>query len=206
VVQELRGEKIDIIPWNEDVTVFVRSALAPAEISMVRVVPSNNTLEIVVEDDQLSLAIGRKGQNVRLASQITGWKVDILSKSKLDARTKGAIANLLHIEGLTDTLAQSIYQCGFLNVLDLSRQSAETLARIPGFDNEGAATELKRKAEVAVKSMGMEAASGRDQQQAAAGPGPSMNNVGGSNKNNTMADADARLKEALANAGGGDKK
>ncbi|NUM87669.1 MAG: transcription termination factor NusA [Bdellovibrionales bacterium] len=161
VVQELRGEKIDIIPWNEDVTVFIRSALAPAEISMVRVIPATHTLEIVVEDDQLSLAIGRKGQNVRLASQLVGWKVDILSKSKLETRTKAAIANLKNIDGLNDTLAQSIYQCGFLNVLDLSRQPVETLARIPGFDNEGAATELKRKAEATVQKIGIEAASGK---------------------------------------------
>jgi N utilization substance protein A len=206
VVQELRGEKIDIIPWNEDVTVFVRSALAPAEISMVRVVPSTNTLEIVVEDDQLSLAIGRKGQNVRLASQITGWKVDILSKSKLDTRTKGAIANLQHIEGLNETLAQSIYQCGFLNVLDLSRQPIETLARIPGFDNEGAATELKRKAEAAVQTMGLDAASGRDIMMNNSGPTPSGAVGANATKNATMANADARLKEALANAGEGEKK
>jgi N utilization substance protein A len=204
VVQELRGEKIDIIPWNEDVTVFVRSALAPADISMVRVIPATNTLEIVVEDDQLSLAIGRKGQNVRLASQITGWKVDILSKTKLDARTKNAIANLMNIEGLTDTLAQSIYQCGFLNVYDLSRQNIETLARIPGFDNEGSAVELKRKAEAAVLVMGMERATGRD--MIAMNPPPGSSGPGGQNKSASLANADARLKEAFANAGstGGD--
>jgi N utilization substance protein A len=203
VVQELRGEKIDIIPWNEDVTVFVRSALAPAEISMVRVIPATNTLEIVVEDDQLSLAIGRKGQNVRLASQITGWKVDILSKSKLDIRTKSAIANLKNIDDLTDTLAQSIYQCGFLNVLDLSRQSIETLARIPGFEGEGAATELKRKAEAAVEKMGPEAASGKAAEAQAQAAAVAAANAA---KSASLADADARLKEAFANAGGNDKK
>lgn len=201
VVQELRGEKIDIIPWNEDITVFVRSALAPAEISMVRVIPATNTLEIVVEDDQLSLAIGRKGQNVRLASQLTGWKVDILSKSKLDLRTKTAIANLKNIDGLTDTLAQSIYQCGFLNVLDLSRQAPETLARIPGFEGEGAAAELKKKALAAVEKMGVEAASGKLQETAPAGA-----ILDNSQKSAVHADADARLKEALANAGSGEKK
>lgn len=200
VVQELRGEKIDIIPWNEDITIFVRSALAPAEISMVRVIPATNTLEIVVEDDQLSLAIGRKGQNVRLASQLTGWKVDILSKSKLDMRTKTAIGNLKNIEGLTDTLAQSIYQCGFLNVLDLSRQPIETLARIPGFEGEGAASELKKKAQAAVEKLGEEAASGKMQEAA---PGAILDT---SQKSAAMADADARLKEALANAGNGEKK
>ena len=196
VVQELRGEKIDIIPWNEDITVFVRSALAPAEISMVRVIPATNTLEIVVEDDQLSLAIGRKGQNVRLASQLTGWKVDILSKSKLDMRTRNAIINLKNLDGLTDTLAQSIYQCGFLNVLELSKQNVETLARIPGFEGAGAAEDLKRKAQATVEKLGVEAASGVNAEMAAAP-------VGGSNNKEALKEADARLKEALANAASG---
>jgi transcription termination/antitermination protein NusA len=206
VVQELRGEKIDIVPWNEDVTVFVRSALAPAEISMVRVIPATNTLEIVVEDDQLSLAIGRKGQNVRLASQITGWKVDILSKSKLDLRTRGAIANLKNIEGLADTLAQSIYQCGFLNVLDLSRQMPETLARIPGFEGEGAAAELKRKAQATVEKMGIEAASGRLQDPVPAAGTTTTVSGSGDGPKAALADADARLKEAIASAGNIERK
>lgn len=149
VVQELKGEKIDIIPWNEDVTVFIRAAMAPAEISMVRLIPATHTLELVVEDDQLSLAIGRKGQNVRLASQITGWKVDIISKTKLAQRTKQVLAELRTIEGLTDTLAQSIYGCGFLSVGQLGRTDIETLARIPGFEGEGAAQSLRDKAKVA---------------------------------------------------------
>jgi N utilization substance protein A len=173
---------------------------------MVRVIPATNTLEIVVEDDQLSLAIGRKGQNVRLASQITGWKVDILSKTKLDQRTKNAISNLMNIEGLTDTLAQSIYQCGFLNVYDLSKQPAETLARIPGFENEGASAELKRKAEAAVGVMGLEKAQGKD--QIAQNPPPTTGPRAQSSSA-SLASADARLKEALANAGGnagGEKK
>lgn len=195
VVQELRGEKIDIIPWNEDVTVFVRSALAPAEISMVRVIPATNTLEIVLEDDQLSLAIGRKGQNVRLASHLIGWKVDIISKSKLDTRTKSAIINLKNIEGLTDTLAQSIYQCGFLNVLSLSRQNTETLARIPGFEAEGEAAELSRKAIATVEKIGIEAASGKLQEM-----------VAESNVKASASNADARLREALASEDSKEKK
>ena len=75
VIQELKGEKIDIIPWSDNPVMFVRSALAPAEISSVRVDERNKTMEIMVEDDQLSLAIGRKGQNVRLAAQLTGWRL-----------------------------------------------------------------------------------------------------------------------------------
>ena len=209
VVQELRGEKIDIIPWHEDITIFVRSALAPAEISMVRVIPATNTLEIVVEDDQLSLAIGRKGQNVRLASQLTGWKVDILSKSKLDTRTKDAIRNLKTIDGLTDTLAQSIYQCGFLSCYDVSKQNVETLARIPGFEGEGEATELKKKAAVAAEKWAAEQAV--IAAELAANPVPvsipvAGSNTGGGGSKNAQADANARLKEALANANNPEKK
>src|SRR5208282_3682930 len=81
VVQELRGEKIDIIPWNDDSAHFVCNALQPAEISKVIIDQDTNTMEVIVADDQLSLAIGKKGQNVRLAAKLTGWKIDVRSES-----------------------------------------------------------------------------------------------------------------------------
>lgn len=203
VVQELRGEKIDIIPWNEDVTIFVRSALAPAEISMVRVIPATNTLEVIVEDDQLSLAIGRKGQNVRLASQLTGWKVDIISRTKLSTRTKDVLANLKNIDGLNDTLAQSIYQCGFLSVAQVAQTPEETLARIPGFEGEGAALDLKKKAKATVERIGPEAAANIHTTPPAAA---ATSNSGDGEKKASMAEADARLKEALKESQQGDRK
>ena len=83
VVQELRGEKIDIVPWDEDDARFVCNALSPAEVTRVLVDESNHTMQIVVPDDQLSLAIGRRGQNVRLAAQLSGWKIDITSETKV---------------------------------------------------------------------------------------------------------------------------
>ena len=92
VVQELRGEKIDIVPWDEDVTRFAVKALAPAEISRVFVDEANKEMEIVVPDTQLSLAIGKRGQNVRLAAKLTGWKLDILSESNAAAKTADAIS------------------------------------------------------------------------------------------------------------------
>src|SRR5690606_4809471 len=79
IVQELKGEKIDIVPWDEDITRFAVNALAPAEISRVFLDDTNHEMEIVVPDSQLSLAIGKRGQNVRLAAKLTGWKLDILS-------------------------------------------------------------------------------------------------------------------------------
>jgi N utilization substance protein A len=97
VVQELRGEKIDIVPYSEDPARFVCNAIAPAEVSRVVIDAETHTMELIVPDDKLSLAIGKKGQNVRLASQLTGWKIDIHSESKireLEAQAKRAMASL----------------------------------------------------------------------------------------------------------------
>src|SRR6476620_3912679 len=154
VIQELKGEKIDIIPWSENPVMFVRSALAPAEISSVRVDERNHTMEIMVEDDQLSLAIGRKGQNVRLAAQLSGWRLDIISKSKLQKRTAEAIFNLQHIEGINETMAQAIYQAGFYNVRQVAEVSIENIQKIPGYDSIEAATALKERAAAVVEKAG----------------------------------------------------
>jgi len=154
VIQELKGEKIDIIPWSENPVIFVRSALAPAEISSVRMDERNKTMEIMVEDDQLSLAIGRKGQNVRLAAQLTGWRLDIISKTKLHKRQADAIFNLQHIEGVTETMAQGIYQAGYLNVRHVSDAALEALQKIPGYEDADAATKLKERAAAVVEKSG----------------------------------------------------
>lgn len=150
VISELKGEKIDIIPWSDNPVMFVRSALSPAEISSVRLDERSKTMEIMVEDTQLSLAIGRKGQNVRLAAQLTGWRLDIISKTKLSKRTSDALANFQHIEGVTDTLAQAIYQSGYMSIKQLAADTPEALQRIPGYELIEAATRLKEKAAAAV--------------------------------------------------------
>ena len=95
IVQELKGEKIDIVMWDEDITRFACNALAPAEISKVFLDEENKEMEIVVPDTQLSLAIGKKGQNVRLAAKLTTWKLDIISVSSASARTAESIFNLM---------------------------------------------------------------------------------------------------------------
>lgn len=154
VIQELKGEKIDIIPWSDNPMIFVRSALAPAEISTIRVDERNHSMEIMVEDDQLSLAIGRKGQNVRLAAQLTGWRLDIISKSKLSKRTGEAIFNLQHIEGVNETMAHSIYQAGFINVRMVAEASIDALQKIPGYENEEMASKLKERAAAVVEKAG----------------------------------------------------
>jgi len=154
VIQELKGEKIDIIPWSDNPVMFVRSALAPAEISSVRMDERNRTMEIMVEDDQLSLAIGRKGQNVRLAAQLTGWRLDIISKTKLQKRTSETVFNLQHIEGVNETMAQSIYQAGYLNVKQVAEASVENLQKVPGYDDADTALRLKERAAVVVEKAG----------------------------------------------------
>jgi transcription termination/antitermination protein NusA len=154
VIQELRGEKIDIIPWSENPAIFVQSALAPAEISSVRIDENQRTMEIMVDDDQLSLAIGRRGQNVRLAAQLTGWRLDIVSKSKLQKKTQEAIFNLQHITGVGETLAHSIYQAGFASIRQVAEASIEDLQRTPGYEDATMAAQLKESAKTVVEQVG----------------------------------------------------
>ncbi|MEK6705169.1 MAG: transcription termination factor NusA [Bdellovibrionota bacterium] len=154
VIQELKGEKIDIIPWSDNPAIFVRSALAPAEISSIRVDERNKAMEIMVEDDQLSLAIGRKGQNVRLAAQLTGWRIDIISKTKLQKRMAEAIFNLQHIGGINETMAQAVYQAGYLNVKQVAEATVVNLQKIAGYESAENATKLKEQAAAVVDKAG----------------------------------------------------
>jgi N utilization substance protein A len=112
VVQELRGEKIDIIPWNMDPAKFVVNALAPAVISKVVIDQSNRSMEVVVPDDQLSLAIGKRGQNVRLASKLTNWRLDVTGESRYERLRQAGYQSLLNIPGVTVELADSLYDVG----------------------------------------------------------------------------------------------
>jgi N utilization substance protein A len=142
IVQELRGEKIDIVPWDEDVARFAVNALAPAEISRVFLDEANKEMEVVVPDSQLSLAIGKKGQNVRLAAKITGWKLDILSESNASAKTADAIFNLLLIPGMSDTMAQNIFQSGFGSFQSLATAPLADVMAIAGYDTPEKAEKL----------------------------------------------------------------
>ncbi len=142
VVQELRGEKIDIVPWDEDITRFACNALAPAEISRVFVDEANKEMEIVVPDSQLSLAIGKKGQNVRLAAKITGWKLDILSEQTAANRTAEAIFNLMLIPNMTETMAQNIFQSGFGSFQSIAVATTAEVMAIAGYDTPEKADKL----------------------------------------------------------------
>jgi N utilization substance protein A len=135
VVQELRGEKIDIVPFDEDPARFVCNAIQPAVVSRVLIDAERHTMELIVPDDKLSLAIGKKGQNVRLASRLTGWRIDIHSQSKIRQMEKRSLAEMGAIEGVTESLAAELFELGWRGLRDLAVADAEELARVPGIDH-----------------------------------------------------------------------
>lgn len=151
IVLELKGEKIDIINWDEDVTRFACNALAPAEISRVFVDEDNREMEIVVPDSQLSLAIGKRGQNVRLAAKLTGWKLDILSESAAATRTAEAVYNLMLLPNMSETMAQNIFQSGFTSFQNIAEASVEEVMTIPGFDDPAKAEKLTTDAKALIE-------------------------------------------------------
>jgi N utilization substance protein A len=142
IVQELRGEKIDIVNYDEDFARFVCNALAPAEISKVFMDEGNKEMEVIVPDNQLSLAIGKKGQNVRLAAKLTGYKLDIMSETNMATKTAQAILNLMLLPGMTETMAQNIYQSGFSSVQMLAESEADDVSSIPSYEEDGKAQKL----------------------------------------------------------------
>jgi N utilization substance protein A len=119
VVQELRGEKIDIVTWDQDPAKFICNALAPAEIVRVIVDEDAHGMEVVVGDDQLSLAIGKKGQNVRLASKLSGWHIDVTSESNYNQALKSAYEALLKLDGVGEKTALELYQAGYRCAKDI---------------------------------------------------------------------------------------
>ncbi len=139
VVQELRGEKVDIVPWDADPARFVCNALAPAEVSRVLMDETNHRMEIIVPDDQLSLAIGRRGQNVRLACQLSGWRLDIISESKVREVKDRAFRSLGRLERVSEIQMQTLFNYGIRCAEDLRASDVDFLARIPGIGEEMAA-------------------------------------------------------------------
>jgi len=132
VVQELRGEKIDIVPWTDDQAELVCRALAPAKVSKVIIDEDEHAMEVIVPDDQLSLAIGKRGQNVRLAHRLTGWKLDVRSEMEAEEEARSARASLNAIPGIGDINAELLYQWGFRSAEQLS-EADETGVRRRGY-------------------------------------------------------------------------
>jgi N utilization substance protein A len=160
IVRELQGEKIDIIPWREDPAAFVKAALAPAEVQQVRADSETRTLRVVVADDQLSLAIGRRGQNARLAAKLVGWKVDIRSTSELQREAEAALSGLMAVEtrpesapalderaaleqltalpGVGEKLAMRLVTAGYIGLAALVEATPEALQAIEGIGPKSA--------------------------------------------------------------------
>jgi N utilization substance protein A len=207
IVNELQGEKIDIVKWHDEVDVFVRNALAPADITSINMNHGEHTLDVIVEEDQLSLAIGRRGQNVRLAAMLSGWKVNIVSKSKLQEKVRLSVENLLQLDSVNDTTAQVLVQNGIMSIIDLSAAEAEDVARIIGNEVE-VATSLIADAASAIENDDITNEPTEDDEIISASAVPSKmgminsgNNSGdasGAEDADKFSDAERRLREELA--------
>ncbi len=148
VVQELRGEKIDIVPYVEDAARFVCNAISPAEVSKVLIDDLKMTMELIVPDDQLSLAIGRGGQNVRLAAQLSGWNLDIISETKLDEMMVETRQNLLEFEGIDEDMIDTLFQLGYNKLEHIAQADLADVAQIPGFGRENAERIIEAAADI----------------------------------------------------------
>jgi N utilization substance protein A len=149
VVNELQGEKIDIIPWSADVANFVVNALAPAEVAKVVLDEEAERIDVVVPDEQLSLAIGRRGQNVRLASQLTGWDIDIMTEAEESERRQKEFAErtqrFIETLDVDEILAQLLASEGFSTVEEIAYADAQEISSLEGLD-EQTAEELQTRA------------------------------------------------------------
>ncbi len=202
IVQELRGEKIDIVNYDEDFARFACNALAPAEISKVFLDETNKEMEVIVPDTQLSLAIGKKGQNVRLAAKLTGFKLDIMSESNMAQKNAQAILNLMLIPGMTETMAQNIYQSGFSSVQMLSEADTDQVMAIPSYEDEAKAQKLIDDANALIEQYKAEG----KELPTVSGKGAEGAGRQAQSSQDAKSQADARLREEMARMGMGKKE
>ena len=138
VVQELRGEKIDIVPYSVDNANYVCSALSPAKVNRVIMDDENRSMEVIVPDDQLSLAIGKNGQNVRLAVKLTGWKIDVKSESMAALQEEEGFKSLMKISGIDEAMAEKLYGEGFKSIAMIATTDPDMLSNIQGVGEKSA--------------------------------------------------------------------
>ena len=160
VVNEVRGEAVDIIQWHPDPSRFVQYAIQPASITRVYIDETAKTMELIVPDDQLAKAIGRRGQNVRLASQLTGWRLDITAESKHEAQLDATRAELARIDGASDAWVDDLVRAGFLTAQEVADADPTELQQVLGVTTEEAAT-LVDAADAVVEALIMEEAARR---------------------------------------------
>jgi N utilization substance protein A len=201
VVNELQGEKIDIIPWSQDAATFIVNALQPAEVAKVVLDEDAERIEVVVPDEQLSLAIGRRGQNVRLASQLTGWDIDILTEQEESERRQKEFQerSQLFINALDvdEVVGQLLASEGFASVEEIAYVDADELAGIEGFDEE-TASELQARAREYLEKLEAE----QDEERKALGVEDGMKEIPGITTAMLVAlgKADIKTVEDLAGA------
>jgi N utilization substance protein A len=143
VVQELRGERVDIVPWTPDPAEYVCRALLPAKVSKIILDEEEHAMEVIVPDDQLSLAIGKKGQNVRLASRLTGWRLDVRSESEVELEHSRTLESLMAVSGIGDVTAELLYQNGFKSAEEVAEADLDALLEVEGLGQEKAAAVLQ---------------------------------------------------------------
>jgi N utilization substance protein A len=151
IIQELRGEKIDIVPWAKEPAKFVCNALSPAIVSKVIIDESDKSMEVIVDDDQLSLAIGRRGQNVRLASQLTQWKIDIKTESQVKKEQQEVVSLLMTLPNIGEVTANLLYSEGFHTLEDIAFSDTDMLVKVTGFKSDEEAKRIQTAARIALK-------------------------------------------------------
>jgi N utilization substance protein A len=152
IVDELGGERIDIVRFNDDAETLIRAALQPAEVDQVLLCDMIGRAIVLVREDQLSLAIGRKGQNVRLASKLCGWDIEIMTNEELEEQIDRAVAGFSQIEGMTEELAQRLVEQGYLSYDDLSVIEPDALMEMGGLTEEQVDTIVNQAEELAAKA------------------------------------------------------
>ncbi len=166
VVQELRGEKIDIVPYSADAVKYVVSALSPAQVVRVMIDDENRAMDVVVPDDQLSLAIGKKGGNVRLAVQLTRWKIDIKSESYMREVEQDLARALGVVEGAGEYEAKVLMDNGIASLEELASADDDLLTAIPGISDEGAVAVREQAHKLHLEKLEREAAAAEEEQRA----------------------------------------
>lgn len=151
IIHELRGEKIDIIPWSEDTARFVCNALSPARINKVIIDENHNAMEVIVDDDQQSLAIGRRGQNVRLASQLTGWRIDIKTESQLNKELQDVMTLLISLPSIGDVTAKLLYNEGYHTLEDVAFSDPDAIAKAGKLKSGEEVENIQKAARIALK-------------------------------------------------------
>ena len=167
-MKELNNERIDVIEYSDDVSTYLARALSPAKVQRVDIDRVNGKLTAVVEDDQLSLAIGKRGQNVRLASRLTNWRLDVVSESEYNKKLKEGYTSLLELSGVGEKLATALYETGFRSAEDIAKSDAADLATVRGISDRKA-QELVQEALDYIEQLGYEEDTAHDEGELSGG-------------------------------------